>query len=374
MGRTLDLYNQRGKSFLQPKKCGPESDSLDDKSLGSSLARDVDESPMKMSSVRSTTKRFATPKPVSRSDIGTYDVDRDQKGDFIPLGVAVEKSPICYKATMQSTRPRYGTLADASTRKNAVEYAIVAAASKKNYIHTPLLDNILDGVYNTDTAHKMMVGTKMVKGVGTKHPGMTSATERVGLEGPGSQCEPHLGPGTYNAEAAKEYTLTSTTAYAFPMAVENEKINPIGPGNYDVESALDYTERHPPMYSISSTERNCDLAKKEFHHKLPMSRGPWSDIEEWDKSVYLEPSLPRLPNMPRQGPYANKRDESLGLSAEQEGIMQRGLYNAAMRGPRSYKSSFNSSQSHDQFPHKAMTELLEIASEAVSLGSKNESP
>jgi len=50
---------------------------------------------------------------------------------------------------MQSTRPRYGTLADASTRKNAVEYAIVAAASKKNYIHTPLLDNILDGVYNT---------------------------------------------------------------------------------------------------------------------------------------------------------------------------------------------------------------------------------
>lgn len=43
------------------------------------------------------------------------------------------------------------------------------------------------------------------------------------------------------------------------------------------------------MYSISSTERDCDLAKKEFHHKLPMSRGPWSDIEEWDKSVYLEP-------------------------------------------------------------------------------------
>lgn len=81
----------------------------------------------------------------------------------------------------------------------------------------------------------MMVGTKMVKGVGTKHPGMTSATQRVGLEGDGGHCEPHLGPGTYEADTAKEYTLASTTAHGFPTAVDTEKINPIGPGNYDVE-------------------------------------------------------------------------------------------------------------------------------------------
>ena len=154
----------------------------------------------------------------------------------------------------------------------------------------------------------------------------------------------------YHADLAKEYTLGRTTAYLFNKAVDTETINPIGPGNYDVENSLGHIQTHAPTYSISTIDRDCDLASKEFYHQLPPSRGPWSDIEKWDKSVYLEPKLPRIPDQPKQGPYANKYDESNSLSAEQTRALNNGLFKSTMRGPMNYASTFKTKQAHIQYP------------------------
>ena len=50
-------------------------------------------------------------------------------------------------------------MADVTSRSNAVEYIVASSKLQESYLHTPLLDKMLDGVYDTDKVKKVAKST-----------------------------------------------------------------------------------------------------------------------------------------------------------------------------------------------------------------------